>query len=169
MIFYNPVNWYWVVPGNSHVWSSAALNWVEATDGTYQAWLASGHHPTNIASVEDLLQVQQTAVLPNVFVSGLAITSSSDPSLNATYALDDISLNRITSLALGITAGRPLPGGGDTFNYPDIGGMPHAFSAAAFLNFASACENYVYDYGQALAANVLGQPTPYPTLPVSIA
>src|SRR5690348_10047263 len=49
---YNPRNWYWIV-ANSQVYSSAAGNYVPATDSTYQSWLTT-HSPTNIDTEANL-------------------------------------------------------------------------------------------------------------------
>jgi hypothetical protein len=167
---YNPQNWYWQVAGNStQVWSSARLAYVPASDSIYEAWLAAGNQPTNIVSAPDLLGVMQQQAVPRFQVSGVAIISTSTPSLSGTYAIDPASLANLTALSTGIAAGKPLPGGGTTFNYADIAGVQRAFTAASFLNLAAAIETYVYDFDQALAALIASQsatmPAPSLTIP----
>lgn len=58
MISYNPKDWYWVVAGDtSKVFSSKIGDFVQASDPTYQAWVASGGVPTNIVSAAELGEV----------------------------------------------------------------------------------------------------------------
>jgi hypothetical protein len=166
---YNPSNWYWCVAGNTtQVWSSAQLAYVPITDATYTAWLAAGNLATNIGSPAELIQVMQQQVVPLLQASGIAIISTSTPSLSGTYAIDPASLANLTALSTGIAAGKPLPGGGTSFNYADLAGVQHAFTAAAFLNLAAAIETYVYDFDQALAALIAGQSATMPAPPLTI-
>jgi hypothetical protein len=54
-ISYEPKNWYWRVAGSTtQVYSSKAGDYVPVANATYQAWLASGGVPTNIASEAEL-------------------------------------------------------------------------------------------------------------------
>jgi hypothetical protein len=76
--------------------------------------------------------------------AGCRISSAATPALNGTYAIDDAAQQTITGIAAGIAARNRVPGGGATFTYPDMAGTLHAFSAADFLDFATAVEDYVY-------------------------
>jgi hypothetical protein len=77
--------------------------------------------------------------------SGIQITSTANSAaLDATYGIDDASRRGINSIVTGINAHDRVPGGGSTFNYPDMNGDMHAFSAADFLNFSLAVSDYVY-------------------------
>jgi hypothetical protein len=166
---YNSRNWYWVVAGSTaQVWSSASLSYASVTDATYEAWLASGNRATNIGSAAELIQVMQQQAVPLLQASGVAVTSTSTPSLSGIYAIDPASLANLTALSTGIAAGKPLPGGGTSFNYADITGAQHAFTAASFLNLAAAIETYVYDFDQALVALIAGQPATMPSQPLTI-
>lgn len=78
-------------------------------------------------------------------------------------------LSTITSISTGIAAGKPLPGGGSTFNYYDVNGGTHAFSAENFLNFAVAIEGYVYMYSEAVITLVNGGSASIPSSSLSIA
>ncbi|MGB8840764.1 MAG: hypothetical protein WCC64_06810 [Aliidongia sp.] len=168
-MFYTPSNWYWIIVGSStQVWSSTQLAYVPIADATYTAWLAAGNRATNIGSAAELVQVMQQQAVPLLQASGVAIISTSTPSLSGTYAIDPVSLANLTALSTGIAAGKPLPGGGTTFNYADIAGVQHAFTAAAFLNLAAAIESYVYDFDQALAALIAGQAATIPAAPLTI-
>jgi hypothetical protein len=164
---FNPADWYWVVAGDAaHVWSSARVQYVATSDATYQAWLAAGHAPTQIDSAASLVAVLFAQWLPIVAAQGVAVTSSSHPALTGTYAIDNDSLNNITAIAAGIASGKPLPGGGSSFAYPV--GTAHVFDATTFPDFASAIEQYVYGFRDAVAKLVLGQSATVPTQPVPI-
>jgi hypothetical protein len=63
----------------------------------------------------------------------------------ATFAIDDAAQKNISGIAAGIAARNRLPGGGATFDYPDMGFQDHAFTAAMFLDFAAAVEDAVYN------------------------
>jgi hypothetical protein len=167
---YNPSNWYWIVAGSTtQVWASARCQYVPVADATYVAWLAAGNLPSRIGSVAELVEVLQQQWMPQAIAGGVAVTSSGTPALNGTYAVDAGSQANIAALSTGIAAGKPLPGGGATFNYPDIEGTQHAFSAANFLNFAAAIEGYIYALDQALATLVNGGSAALPSTPLAIA
>lgn len=55
---FNPQNWYWAVAGaTTLVYSSAAGDYVQASDPTYVAWRESGGLPTQIANEAELGEV----------------------------------------------------------------------------------------------------------------
>jgi hypothetical protein len=157
---YHAPDWYWIVTGFANVWSSASLTYVERTNPAYIAWCGA-HHATKISGPDELLQVMQTQVQPSRMATGVLLKSPK--TLSATYAITDVAHASMTALATSIAAGRPLPGGGTTFNYGDITGVQHAFTAPQFLGFAHACDNYVYGWTQALIANLNGKAGSYPT------
>jgi hypothetical protein len=85
--------------------------------------------------------------------AGLAITSTSTPSLNGTYSVGAQAQADITSVMTGVAVGVGLPGGGSSFYWLDATGTPHSFTQAQFLSLATAIRNYVYvldmyGYGQ---------------------
>ncbi|HTB47023.1 MAG TPA: hypothetical protein VK741_25625 [Acetobacteraceae bacterium] len=167
---YNAMNWYWAVGGSTtQVWSSQRVAYVPVTDATYLAWLATGNVPTQIASAAALGQVIMAQWLPAFLTAGVAVASTGTPALDGTYPLDQVSQNQITGISAGVAAGKGLPGGGSTFFWQDVTGAPHAFTAAAFTDFASALESYVYNYTQALGAIIAGGSASFPTLPLTIA
>lgn len=167
---YNPGDWYWIVAGStSQVWSSARVEYAPVNDQTYVAWLSSGGLPTKIANATELAQVLLQQWAPLVQAGGVQVTSTGTPALNGTYAVDAVSQAQITSLSTGIAAGKPLPGGGSTFNYSDITGGQHAFNSTNFLDFAAAIEGYIYNFNQALIASVSGTPTALPSTALTIA
>lgn len=76
--------------------------------------------------------------------SGIQITSTSTPALNGIYSVDAGSQNFVSGIASSIGAGSGLPGGGATFQYLDMTGVPHTFTSSQFLLLAVAVRNYVY-------------------------
>jgi hypothetical protein len=76
--------------------------------------------------------------------AGCRIQSTATPGLDGTYAIDQAQQQIISGISTGIAARNRVPGGGASFNYPDASGQLHAFTAADFLNFAAAIEDYVY-------------------------
>jgi hypothetical protein len=169
-VIYNPTNWYWVVAGNSTtVWSSAALAYVPLANSTYVAWLAAGNVATHINSTSDLYGVMAAQVVPDLMGAGVSVTSTGTPALNGTYALDPVSQAQITAIAAGVAAGKGLPGGGGTFNWPTAAGALVAFSSANFLNFATALETFLYNFNQALMALTAGGVATLPSTSITIA
>lgn len=170
LITYDPMDWYWVVAGTTNPWASARVQYVAPTDPTYLAWQA-GPPPraaSNIDSAASLGDVLNTQWAPQALAT-LTIQSTGSPALNGTYAMDQGTQAQITGIAAGIAAGRGLPGGGSTFNWPDVFGQPHAFSSTNFLNFASAAESYIYNFTQQLNLLVNNLPATLPTQPITIA
>lgn len=96
--------------------------------------------------------------------AGLQVTSAATPALNGTYAVDDATRNKIAVIA----AGKKLPGGGATFNYPDAGGTLHAFKQSDFANLATAVDAYAAALVQTEAALVGGHGAAWPPPAVTI-
>jgi len=177
MVFSNfvlpdPSDWYWIVDDDTtQVWSSAKARYVTLTDPLYEEWLES-HTPTKIDSEASLF-----GILMDKYPSGtpmgrllammngaIQITSSSKPSLNGTYAIDSASRGNITGIATSINAGLGVPGGAETFNYPDIQGQPHQWTASLFIEFAREVMNFVYAISQVLG----GHSVDIPSQPITI-
>ena len=59
---YDPRAWYWKVGGDAtQVYSSAIGDYVPIANPGYEAWLAGGNAPTNIANADELAEVLATA------------------------------------------------------------------------------------------------------------
>ena len=133
---------------------------LSADTTTIVSWFA-GPQPgnTNVVAIQDTdaryvaYQTAQAAIqaVGTALKSGVQVNSTSTPSLNAVYGVDPVSQAKIQAVSTGIAARGRVPGGGTTFNYPDITGQSHAFSAANFLNFATAIEDYIYNLTMGLA------------------
>lgn len=151
---YNVSNWYWIVGDNaSQAWSSAAAAYISSDDATYKYWLSLGYLPTKIeseASLQQVLAQQYPAGWPGgdlsgILAAGINIISTATPTLNGTYAIDDISRMDIIAIETSLNAGKGFPPGGlSTLNFPDASGSPHTFSEANFTNFAAAVRDYYY-------------------------
>jgi hypothetical protein len=163
---YHAPDWYWIVSGFSQIWSSASLTYVERSNSTYTTWCAT-HHATKIANPEDLLQVMQAQVQPSLMAMGIVVKAP-PKALAGTYAITESAHAAMIALATSIAAGRPLPGGGPTFNYSDMAGGQHAFTAPQFLGLANACDSYLYGWTQALISNLNGKGGSYPARIVTI-
>lgn len=78
---------------------------------------------------------------------GLAITSTSTPAVNGTYAADQAAQLRINAIETAILKNGAFPGpNGTQIAYPDAAGAMHVFpSPALFSEFATAMANFVAD------------------------
>jgi len=89
---------------------------------------------------------QTNTFTPPVMIPGLdsvSVVSTSNPTLNGVYALDDRRFAFVAGVASQIANGRGVPGGGLTFNYYDTSEQAHAFTAEEFLNFGEAVSAFV--------------------------
>lgn len=111
-------------------------------------------------AAQALIRSAQTAM-----AVGASISSTGTPALNGTYAIDQLSQMDIIAIETSLNAGKGFPGGAATFNYPDTGGVMHAFSESNFTDFAAAARDYVY----ALKSVIAGVSTTLPEASVSIA
>lgn len=153
---YNPLNWYWQVGGvTTQFWSSKTMSYVSSSNSTYVAW-AVNNKPTPIANAGSLVQVMYTQVEPYVLSLGVAVTSTGTPSLNATYALDSASFSKLNTITSLLSNGKPLPGGGTTFSYPDITGNLHTFTSTNILNLAAALQNWRYSWETGVSTLISG-------------
>jgi hypothetical protein len=91
-----------------------------------------------VYAAHDPTKADPTQVFAEAIGAGCQIVSTATPALNGTYAVDETAQRNISGIAAGIAARNRVPGGGATFTYPDMAGTLHAFSAADFLNFATA-------------------------------
>jgi hypothetical protein len=113
----------------------------------------------NVVASFDPNALSPTAQIAALLTAGLQITSTSTPARSGTYAVDDSAKANIDGIYSGIKDGDGLPGGGTTFNYPDIGGVMRPFDAPSFSAFAKAVRDYLYSVSQ---GSPLQQPIPIP-------
>lgn len=160
---YNPLNWYWIVAGQTNVWSSARVAYVPVSDATYQAWIAAGNAPTNIGSTAELLQVmlQQWASL--VTTGGVAVQSTGTPSINANYGISPQDEINLTGLQAAVLTGVTWLG-----YLRDVTGTKHAMSATQFTALAVQVLGYVAAFEDALQTLVGGGTASLPAQPLTI-
>ena len=108
-------------------------------------------------------------VLASKLEFGIAITSTGTPALDATYALDPVTLDEIGSVARDAAAGLGLPGGLSTFTYPDITGTPHTFAAADIQNLYKAMRNLLLQLNEQEATQAAGGTPTWPAQSATIA
>jgi hypothetical protein len=144
------------------------MAYVEQTAPAYRTWSANGYFPTVIASPADLFLVLLQDIQPRIMAQGVTLQCYGSPHLAGTYTLNDQATNLIGNINGNIVAGRPLPGGGTTFNFTDAKGVQYSFTALQFENFATACANYAYSWQQALITNLNGGNTLYPSTAITI-
>lgn len=141
----------------------ADLVWVECDQvpGVAPGWSYSGGTFTAPASSTPTLAQQAATML----ATGCQIVSTSTSTRNATYACDSQTWQEVAGVLAQIAAGLGLPGGGSTFNWPDVAGTPHSFDAAGFKALATALSNFIY----ALQAIMNSNSGTLPQQPVTIA
>lgn len=169
LAFFNSDDWYWQVTGDTNLWSSKRFMYVDPTDADYQTWLTLGGTITKIDTQDSLGAVMAGERIPSYIRStGLAITSASNPALNATYALDDLTLVQVGTVARDAACAFGLPMSLSTFNFPDINSTLVAFSADEIRRLYIAMRDYVAGVNIAISGLVHGNSAELPDQPVEI-
>lgn len=75
--------------------------------------------------------------------NGIAITCTSDATINATYALDDRTVATVGSIARDVASGLDFPAGATTYDQPDIDGVPHTFTEPQWIALYKAMRDMV--------------------------
>jgi hypothetical protein len=107
-----------------------------------------------------LIQSAQMAL-----AAGLNVTSTGTPTLNGTFAVDQLSQMDVIAIETSLNAGKGFPGVSSTFSYPDASGAIHTFSEANFTDLAAAIRDFVYG----CRAVIAGTSTTLPASTVTIA
>ncbi len=162
---------------NLIVYSNNGLSW-RGEQPTYQAQAGevAFDHPASddelMAAFPGYAAAKAVAAVPAqlaaAIAAGITITSTGNPSLNGTYAIDTDARDVISAVEAGIAGGKGLPGGGPTFNHLDMTGTAHAFGAADFGNFAAAVRDYYYALLLTATALKGGHGGPWPAPQVTI-
>jgi hypothetical protein len=128
--------------------------------------LKNGDHGEIAAYVVPTPSPQQAYTA--AIAAGLAITSKTDPTLNATYSVADADVQTITNQAQYVNLYSTFTSGA-TFAYPDAKNVVHTFTTTAiFMAFAKAVAQYVGACAQALTLSQAGTATKFPTSTVEI-
>lgn len=120
-------------------------------------------------AAHDPTKQDPVAVYTQKIASGCQIVSTATAALSATYPIDPASQGKMSAIAAGVGAGKGLPHGAATVQWPDVTGTFHSFGSADFLNLASAIEAYVYDLIMTESALLGGHPATWPATPITIA
>lgn len=99
--------------------------------------------------------------------SGIVLTSTGIPALNATYAVDPATQSQINSIISFIMLNSAFPAGVTALPWPDTSGTIHTFpNVASFQAFATAVANYVATI--AIYANSAGKIGSIPSNAITI-
>lgn len=128
------------------------------------AWAVSGGALiAYIAPVPPPTPSQQAAAL---LTGGLAVTSTSAPALNGTYAVDAAAQSHVQAEIISILVNGTFADGGTALAWPDTAGTVHTFpSVVEFKAFAMAVASFV----AACAKVANGTSTTLPAATVEIA
>ena len=151
-------DWYWRVAGDTNVWSSARFAYVPPSDAAYQTWLSASNSFTPISDRPSLSQVMSNQRIPSFLGAGLAVVFSVAPALSSTYALDPVTLDQVGTVARDSASGLGLPGSLPAFVYPDINGVPVAFTGVQIGQLYQAMRDYVYEVNTNVAQLVFRVP-----------
>ncbi|MFL9952809.1 hypothetical protein PQR65_05280 [Paraburkholderia nemoris] len=127
--------------------------------------VATAAQVTAIQSPAPTAAQAAASVAQAALAAGLTVTSTGTPTLNGTYACDQLSQMDIIAIETSLNAGKGFPGATTTFNYPDVTGAMHSFSESNFTNFAAAVRDFVY----ALKSVIAGASTTLPAASTTIA
>jgi hypothetical protein len=138
--------WYYQVSQfPNQVFSTDQMAYVSIDDPDYQSWTQGGLIADQFTTGSELTSLLLSNWLPFYLPRGVEVSSSTNPLLSGTYAVQDADTARISSIATGIASGKGLPGGGSTFWYAHINDQLHSFTQEEFLNFAKSIENWMYN------------------------
>lgn len=135
--------------------ASIAMQFIAVPDGVsvQQDWTYDGTNwAAPVAPPPPPPPTLQQQALAAMFGT-ITIACISVPALNATYPIDQLTQAQITGIAAATSASLGLPGGGSTFNWPDVTGTPHQWGASQFSGLAKAVMNYVYACAQVAQGN----------------
>jgi hypothetical protein len=175
----------WALVINGQVHELTALNpagrfhpqliWVDVTAVSPQpdlGWTAtqSGDTWSFAAPTTPPLSLEQQAAseLATRTGAGIAITSTGTPALNATYALDSLTMDQVGSVARDFASGLGLPNNASTFAYPDLTGTLHNFTGTAFVALYKAQRDLIFALNQQSAIMAHGGPPSWPTQTATI-
>lgn len=128
-------------------WSSRMQGIKAIDDGLLVGWTPPPPPPPTLA--------QQAQAM---MTAGIQIVSLGTPEIAGTYAVGPADYQQIAGTVASIAAGLGLPGGGETFLWPDTSGQPHPFSAKNFTDFARAVMNWNYLLSQIAGGAPLSLP-----------
>jgi hypothetical protein len=99
---------------------------------------------------------------------GLQVTSTGNPAISGTYALDATTLDQIGAVARDFGAGLGLPGGGSVFYYPDRSALLHAFTGPEIVEVYRAMRDLLLILNTQAAAMRFGASPTWPDQTVTL-
>lgn len=130
------------------------------------AWIADGNVPAP-APAANASQVAQAAYAAAV-QSGLVVTWSASTSLNATYALDQMTQFNMTAEIVSIMKNATFTNAETTRNWPTAAGVYLSFTVAQFEALSTAIAAYIDALKTALATALSGGTPSWPSANVTI-
>jgi hypothetical protein len=131
------------------------------------SWIAEGNVPAAAPGPDSAQQARDAYATK--LGAGIAITSTGTPALNATYALDQVTLDEVGALARDCAAGLGFPQGASTFAYPDIAGTPRTFTPPEMQALYRAMRDMVFLLNEAMATMAAGGSPSWPVQTAVIA
>jgi hypothetical protein len=119
---------YFACPQDPAVWPNQAA--IDSADPRYLAFLNPPPTPATIAAA--------------ALSAGLAVTSTSTPAVNGTYALDPVTQSKIAAMVLTIQVNGTFPNSMTAYPWPLLNGAFVTFpNVTVFKDWATALSNYV--------------------------
>lgn len=135
--------------------------WAAAQSGGAWQFTAPEIAPPSLAD-------QALSELITRLAAGIAITSTGTPALDASYALDTVTMDQVGAVARDFASGLGLPNNAGTFAYPDIAGIPRTFTGAAIVALYKAQRDLIFSLNQQSAIMAHGGPPSWPVQSATI-
>jgi hypothetical protein len=114
------------------------------------------------------LELAASAALQQRLALGLTVTSTGNPAISGTYALDATTLDQVGAVARDFGSGLGLPGGGGAFYYPDKSALLHAFTGAEIIAVYRAMRDLLLTLNTQAAAMRFGASPDWPSQSVTL-
>jgi hypothetical protein len=113
--------------------------WTHHTEGS---WAVSGGALVPYTPPPPTLTVGQQATA--LMGSPVVVQCTTVPALDATYENTSLTRQTMTGIVAQMNADMTLPGGGTTFNWPDVDGTMRMWPPSEFVAFTNALTQFVY-------------------------
>jgi hypothetical protein len=149
--------------------ASIATTFVPASAAVQQGWTYSGGNFTAPNVAQASLEARATAKLTACVAAGIAITCTSNPALNETFALDDTTMAQIGSVARDAASGLGLPMNLPVFIYPNLAGEPCQFTHDQVVGIYKAMRDLLFQLNTQAAIMAHGGQPSWPVQAATIA
>lgn len=156
------------------VYEASAAGWpddaVEVSDEVWKVYAGAAHPPGMKFGADAKGQPTWVKLPPpppptlpeqaQALLAGTVLVASmSLPELNGEYPLHMGLQQQINGIVMSVNAGLGLPGGGDTFNWPDADNNARQWPAKQFLEFGQKVMYFVYSCDQVSKGHSLSLPS----------